>query len=176
MNANRQPEPWLRGPIPGISPLVANLFYSFVQAREELATAIEGLRIDEIWAQPYGLAALGFHVRHMGGATERLGSYLKGEGLTPAQLVDLKAEGEPGASGGELLEELQRRQEEMERQVGAMEPVDFERTREVGRSRLPSTAIGLIVHIAEHTQRHLGQAITTAKLVKRIRENCKDFY
>jgi hypothetical protein len=26
--------------------------------------------------------------------------------------------------------------------------------------------LGLLVHIAEHTQRHLGQAITTAKLVR----------
>lgn len=31
---------------------------------------------------------------------------------------------------------------------------------------LPTTVIGLLVHIAEHTQRHLGQAITIAKTLR----------
>jgi hypothetical protein len=38
--------------------------------------------------------------------------------------------------------------------------------REVGRKRLPTTAIGLLTHIAEHTQRHVGQAISASKLAK----------
>jgi len=37
--------------------------------------------------------------------------------------------------------------------------------RAVGRQRLPSTVIGLLVHAAEHTTRHAGQIITTAKIV-----------
>ncbi|MEP6714465.1 MAG: DinB family protein, partial [Terriglobia bacterium] len=36
--------------------------------------------------------------------------------------------------------------------------------RRVGRQQLPTTVIGLLVHIAEHTQRHVGQAISAAKL------------
>jgi hypothetical protein len=36
----------------------------------------------------------------------------------------------------------------------------------VGRARLPSTVFGLLFHVAEHTQRHAGQAITTAKIVR----------
>jgi uncharacterized damage-inducible protein DinB len=35
----------------------------------------------------------------------------------------------------------------------------------IGRRRLPTTLAGLLVHAAEHTQRHVGQAITTAKVV-----------
>jgi len=38
--------------------------------------------------------------------------------------------------------------------------------RYIGRKRLPTTVLGLLVHIAEHAQRHLGQAITTAKMLK----------
>jgi hypothetical protein len=34
--------------------------------------------------------------------------------------------------------------------------------RRVGRAGLPSTVLGLIVHAAEHSTRHVGQAITTA--------------
>jgi uncharacterized damage-inducible protein DinB len=38
--------------------------------------------------------------------------------------------------------------------------------REVGRARLPSTVLGLLFHVAEHTQRHTGQVIATAKVVR----------
>ena len=34
----------------------------------------------------------------------------------------------------------------------------------MGRKRLPTTVIGLLTHMAEHTQRHVGQAIAAAKL------------
>jgi uncharacterized damage-inducible protein DinB len=38
--------------------------------------------------------------------------------------------------------------------------------RKVGRAGLPATVLGLLVHAAEHTTRHVGQAMTTA-LVQR---------
>ena len=34
--------------------------------------------------------------------------------------------------------------------------------RKVGRAGLPTTVLGLLFHAAEHTTRHVGQAITTA--------------
>jgi uncharacterized damage-inducible protein DinB len=48
--------------------------------------------------------------------------------------------------------------------VRAMDPATLGDARTVGRKRLPTTVIGLLTHIAEHTQRHVGQAIVTAKL------------
>ena len=46
-------------------------------------------------------------------------------------------------------------------------PVEsLEAVREVGRARLPSTVLGLLVHAAEHTSRHVGQLITTLKVVR----------
>ena len=34
--------------------------------------------------------------------------------------------------------------------------------RRVGRAGLPATVLGLLFHAAEHSTRHVGQAITTA--------------
>lgn len=164
------PEPWLRGPLPGLVPQVSNLFYTFVQAREELDAALDGLTAEEIWSRPMGLAPVGFHVRHMGGATERLGAYLGGRQLTEQQLADMRAESTPGAGAAELMAELRGRQEALEVEVRGIDPARLDEVREVGRAKLPTTVIGLIVHIAEHSQRHLGQAITTAKLVRALRE------
>ena len=164
------PEPWLRGPLTGVDPLVANLFHTFTQVREEIEAALDGLTPEEIWRRPHGLASFGFHVRHLGGAAERLGCYLGGGQLTAGQLSDLRCEAEPGATGAELLEQLWARLEMVETRVKAIDPGLLAEPREVGRGRLPSTAIGLIIHISEHSQRHLGQAATMAKLARSLRE------
>ena len=50
-----------------------------------------------------------------------------------------------------------------------MRAIDVAQLREprgVGRKMLPTTVIGLLTHIAEHTQRHVGQAISAAKLAR----------
>jgi uncharacterized damage-inducible protein DinB len=41
----------------------------------------------------------------------------------------------------------------------------MEEARQVGKKQLPTTVGGLLVHVADHTQRHVGQAITTSKIV-----------
>ncbi len=38
--------------------------------------------------------------------------------------------------------------------------------RGVGRGQLPSTVVGLLFHAAEHTQRHMGQLMTTARVIQ----------
>jgi uncharacterized damage-inducible protein DinB len=38
--------------------------------------------------------------------------------------------------------------------------------RKVGRAGLPSTVLGLLMHGAEHSTRHAGQAITTAIILR----------
>lgn len=140
-----------------------------MQAREELGRALEGASAEELWTQPFGQASAGFHIRHMGGAAERLGTYLMDEPLSAAQLAALKREGDPGASAGQLMEEWEGRIQRLERYVRAIDPEALRLERRVGRLGLPTTVIGLIVHIAEHSQRHLGQAITTLKLVRAMR-------
>jgi hypothetical protein len=78
-------EPWLRGPIAGVSPLIAPVLYSFEQAREDLATHTAGLTIAQIWARPAGLPSVGFQLRHIAGSVDRLVTYLSGRQLSDAQ-------------------------------------------------------------------------------------------
>ncbi len=162
------PEPWLRGPLPGVSPLTAPILFAFQQAREDLATYIEGLTVEQIWATPYGLGSLGFHLRHIAGSTDRLITYLEGKQLSELQMAALGAEKEPGGSGEQLLAELDSAFRKAEAVVRGLNSATLTETREVGRQRLPATVIGLLTHIAEHTQRHVGQAIAAAKLARAV--------
>jgi len=159
-------EPWLRGPIAGISPLVAPVLYAFAQAREDLEKHTAGLTTEQIWARPLGLASLGFQLRHIAGSVDRLMTYLSGRPLDEAQMSVLRTEMEPGASREELLAGVNRAIAGAEERIRSIDPGSLEEPRVVGRMQLPSTVVGLLVHIAEHTQRHVGQAISAAKLVR----------
>ncbi len=160
------PEPWLRGPIPNVDPLIAPVLYAFQQTREDLARHTEGLSTIQVWARPYDLAPLGFQLRHIAGSVDRLTSYLEGRELDASQMAALDKEMEPGAALDELLAEVEHALRRAERVIAALDPAALAEPRTVGRKRLPTTVIGLITHIAEHTQRHLGQAISAAKLAR----------
>lgn len=159
------PEPWLRGPKPGIHPLLAPIFYTFQHAREDLARYTEALTPEQIWATPHGFGSVAFHIRHIAGSTDRLITYLQGRDLDTKQMAALQAEETPGdASRSELLGALDQAFGQAESVVRALDPATLAEPRWVGRKRLPTTVAGLLTHIAEHTQRHVGQAISAAKL------------
>jgi len=160
------PEPWMRGPIPGIEPLVMPVFFSFTMVREDLAPFTQGITQEQLWQRVGTLAPLGFHLRHIAGSVDRLATYLMNESLTAEQLAFLKEESTPGATLGELLAAIDATLSATEACLRAIDPATIHQPRYIGRKRLPTTVLGLLVHIAEHTQRHLGQAITTAKLVR----------
>jgi hypothetical protein len=160
------PEPWLRGPLPGINPLVAPLLYSFQMAREDLARFTGGLSSEQIWARPFGLNPLGRELQHIAGSTGRLLTYLEGNQLDDRQMAEMKSEGEPGASREELLARIDKVFRRGEAIAGTLDPAKLADPRGIGRKQLPTTVIGLVVHIAEHTQRHVGQAIVAAKLAR----------
>ena len=48
--------------------------------------------------------------------------------------------------------------------IRAFDTEALEHPRRIGKQQLPTTLGGLLVHVADHTQRHVGQAITTAKV------------
>ena len=153
------PEPWMRGPITGVDPLLAPVLYTFQQAREDLRRWTEGLSAGQIWAEPYGFASVGFHMRHIAGSTGRLISYLQRKPLNAGQLAALQAEHDPaGAGRDELLALVDAAFDGAATVVRALDPATLRDSRGVGRQQLPTTVIGLLVHIAEHTQRHVGQA------------------
>jgi len=166
---NSLPEPWLRGPLNDISPLTAPILFAFQQAREDLAHHTEGLATEQIWATPSSLASVGFHLRHIARSTDRLFTYLEGKQLSEHQLAALQTEKHPGTSREELLAELDSAFRRAEQLVRAIDSATLAEPRHVGRKRLPTTVIGLLTHIAEHTQRHTGQAIYAAKLARSAR-------
>jgi uncharacterized damage-inducible protein DinB len=156
----------MRGPLPNVSPLTAPVLYTFQHVREDLARHIEPLTTEQLWARPAGLPSAGFHILHIAGSTDRLMTYLIGAQLTPAQLADLDAESDPPRIPlPDLLVRLEAVFARAEATVRDLDPATLPEPREIGRRRLPTTVAGLLTHIAEHTQRHLGQAITTAKFV-----------
>ena len=159
-------EPWLSGALTDVDPYLAPVLYSFEMARQDLAVCTEGLTAAQIWARPGGAASIGFHIRHIGGSTDRLLTYAERRQLDASQMAEAQAEAREGASREELLVELGSRLAAAETRVRALDPERFREARSVGRKQLPTTLIGLVVHIAEHTQRHTGQAVTTAKFVR----------
>jgi uncharacterized damage-inducible protein DinB len=157
-------EPWLRGPVPGVHPLIAPILYAFQQAREDLRRFTEGLTNAQMWASPHGLGSVGFHICHIAGSTNRLMSYLQGGELTRDQLQELRDEEQPlGLDPPQLLAVLDKALWEAEAAVRGIDPTTLTEPRTVGRKKLPTTVIGLLTHIAEHTQRHIGQAICASK-------------
>jgi|SRR5215472_18562577 uncharacterized damage-inducible protein DinB len=163
MNREPLPEPWLRGPIENVDPLIAPVLYAFQHAREDLSRYTDGLTTTQLWARPHGFGSAGFHIRHIAGSTERLMSYLEERPLTPAQLAALQHEHDPDMDREQLLAELDRSLRNVEAIVRRIDPSTLAAPRFVGRKRLPTTVVGLLTHIAEHTQRHVGQAISAAK-------------
>jgi hypothetical protein len=162
------PEPWLRGPVPDLHPALGAVVHSFQQAREDLARFTDGLTYAQIWQGPHGLAPVGFQLRHIAGSVERLTTYLAGGQLNDAQLAAMRSELEPSGNLAELLAAVDRAFTESEPIVRAIDPATFADARGIGRKQLPTTVAGLVIHIAEHTQRHVGAAIVTAKLVKSL--------
>ncbi len=168
MSNGQIPEPWMRGALPGVNPFVAPLLYSFQMAREDLEAFTEGLTTEQIWARPFGFNAVGREIRHIGGSVDRLTTYLEGEQLSEQQMEELKSEAESGTSREDLLRQLEQRLARSESVMRALDPATFTDARAIGRKRLPTTVIGLIVHMAEHTQRHVGQAIRAAQLAREV--------
>jgi hypothetical protein len=161
------PEPWLRGPLPDLHPLVQPVFFSFAQVREDLIRHTAGLTREQVWRRVGG-TSLGFHLKHLAGSVDRLSTYLLGNELSDEQLRALREESHGNEDADELLIQVNQALEEAEKRLRRLDPALLYEARAVGRRGLPTTVIGLLVHLSEHTQRHLGQAITTAKLVRDI--------
>ena len=164
-----QPEAWLRGPLEGVDPILMPAAHALVQASEDIEGAASHLTVGELWVRPGGAASLGFHLRHIAGSTDRLLTYARGERLNEAQRQALALEKEPGdppADAASLVREAQAAiQGALETIRGAPRETLFA-PRSIGRAALPTNVFGLLCHVAEHTQRHTGQVITTAKIVR----------
>ena len=165
MAGNELPEPWLRGTLKEVPAVQRAVLHALELADQDLRRWCGGLTDQQMNARPSGLPSAAFHLRHIARSLDRLLTYAEGRSLSDKQLTGLKAESDPKASRDELLSELERAINQSAVRVRAFDIGELEQSRSVGKRHLPTTVAGLLVHVADHTQRHVGQAITTAKIV-----------
>jgi hypothetical protein len=164
-------EPWLRGTLTEVDALRRQVLHALELAGEDVSRWCAGLSDAEMNARPFGVASVAFHLRHSARSLDRLLTYAEGGVLSGAQMDALGSEMDGGAFSEEVLAEVGAGLGEARRRVLLIAAGSYEEERGVGRARLPSTVGGLLVHCAEHTQRHVGQAVTTAKVVMGMRGN-----
>jgi hypothetical protein len=162
-------EPWLRGTLAEVDAVRRGVLHALELAREDVELWCAGLTDAEMEARPCGLPSVGFQMRHIVRSLDRLLTYAEGRQLSEEQLSALKSEMETSGSRADLFREFKDGIELAMRRVRAIAPGSYEEARGVGRAGLPSSVGGLLVHCADHTQRHVGQAVTTAKLVVGMR-------
>jgi uncharacterized damage-inducible protein DinB len=143
--------------------------HAFDLALDDLTKWTDSLTDAEVHAHPLGLPSIAFHLRHIARSTDRLLSYAEGNQLTAEQLTALKAEQVGEESLAALLCEVEVSFSNGADRAGVLATADFDTFRGVGRKQLPTTIGGALVHVADHTQRHVGQVVTTAKVLKALR-------
>jgi uncharacterized damage-inducible protein DinB len=172
-----QPEPWLRGPVSTpagerIPALLQPAAHAFIMSIEDCEAAVRDLPAEALWLEYGGAASVGFHLRHLAGATDRLLTYARGEALSPAQkaaLIGERTPGDPAPAAAHLLAEWRAGVDRALAQLAATDEATLLDFRGVGRAQLPSNVLGLLFHAAEHASRHTGQVVTTAKIARGTR-------
>jgi hypothetical protein len=158
---------WLKGPVYGIPPLLVPVAHSLLQARDDAARAVAGVQQEMLWKRPNGAAPAGFHLFHAAHSLDRLMTYARGETLHEAQRRAIELERAPDldVDGEYLLELLDLTVDRALLQLRCTPESSLLKGRTVGNARLPSNVLGLLYHASEHTTRHVGQLITTLKVV-----------
>ena len=170
-SADRRLEPWLRGTLTDVPAVARAVLHAIEIAQEDAQRWCADLTTEELHAQPFGLTPAAFHLRHIGRSLDRLLTYAEGNQLDVTQMAALHVELEPGMARELIFQELAMACEEASLRVRALAHADMEEPRGVGRKGLPTTVGGLLVHCADHTLRHTGQIVTTAKLLLALRES-----
>ncbi len=166
---SEQLEVWQRGPLPDITPLLQPVGHALLQALEEVESYLADFPDTLLWHNVAGLASPGFHLQHLSGVLDRVFTYARGEKLNMLQFAQLDAEGQDfpeGLTVETLLDRFSRQVHLALAQLRSTSPDILTAYRSVGRAQLPSTVIGLLVHAAEHTMRHVGQLMVTVRVLR----------
>jgi uncharacterized damage-inducible protein DinB len=162
-------EPWLRGThaeVPGAGRAV---LHALDLALDDLTRWTASLTDAEVHSQPLGLTSIAFHLRHIARSVDRILTYAEGSQLSDGQLAALKAENFGDGSLAELLMFVQASFARASERICILAAANLDTPRFVGRKQLPTSIGGALVHVADHTQRHVGQVVTTAKVLKALR-------
>lgn len=173
---NQNLEVWQRGPVEDVPKLLQPVTHALLQAREELSMLLKDFPDALLWEKPAGIASPGFHLQHLSGVLDRVFTYARAEALTTDQLGQLHAEDISPQADITINNLLNRFNQQVDKAIVQLKNTD-EKTltafRGVGRKLLPSTVIGLLVHGAEHTMRHVGQLMVTVKILMQQRDERK---
>jgi uncharacterized damage-inducible protein DinB len=164
-----QPEPWLRGSHIDLPVVIRAVVHALELSTEDVEKWCAPLSDEALNARPSGVAPVAFHLRHIVRSLDRLLTYAERGQLNAGQMAALKTELDPRARQADLLSEFRKGMEDAVRRIRSFAATDLEQPRTVGRKALPTSVGGLLVHCADHTQRHTGQAVTTAKIVQPAR-------
>ena len=164
---NNKTEYWLRGPVEGIPALLQPVVHALLQANDEIREIVTDFPKENLWLKPAGVASVGFHLQHIAGVLGRLFTYSKGESLSETQLHYLSNEGKENESlePQNLATALQHQIDISIEHLKTVTEDTLTQVRYVGRKQMPSTVIGLLFHAAEHTMRHTGQLLVTARVL-----------
>lgn len=169
MIGSKPPEAWLAGPVGDVPPLLQPVAHALLNAAQQIRPAIAGLSPVQLTSRPGDIGSIAFHVRHAMGSLDRLFTYARGESLSEVQRQSLLVEKNDDIAMTDAAELADAFDRSVATALGHLRRTD-EATllehRGVGRAQLPSTVLGLLFHGGEHTVRHAGQIVTTAKLVR----------
>jgi hypothetical protein len=159
---------WQRGSIGGVPSILQPVAHILLQVRESIGEIVEPLTAQQWNARPAGVASAAFHVRHIAGVIDRLFTYARGHALSTEQFAAIQSEGREllTADVPAVLEALSARVDAAIAELRTIDVTTLGDFRGVGRSQLPSTVIGCLVHGAEHAMRHVGQLSVTARIVR----------
>ena len=166
----KQPEVWMRGPIPQVPTLLQPVAHAILQVNEDIQKIDSDKFEKQLWIKPYGMASIGFHLQHIAGVIDRLMTYSRGETLNEEQFDYLSQEGQRNDNLclEDLKGNLERTVEEFIEALKKIRPDSLPEERFLGRKRIPTTQIGLLFHAAEHAQRHYGQLLVTLNLLQHM--------
>ncbi|HEX3319076.1 MAG TPA: DinB family protein [Terriglobales bacterium] len=159
------PEPWLRGTLSEIPAVQRAVLHALALAKEDVIRWCGDLSDEQMHAKPNGLASVAFHLRHIVRSCDRLLTYAEGRELSNTQMAGLDCEMDAPGMAKSIFSEFEAGLASAAERVKNFDPSLLEQSRIVGRKGFATTLGGLLVHIADHTQRHVGQAITTAKIL-----------
>ena len=162
-------EPWMRGSYAEVPAGGRAVLHALELALDDLTKWAAGLTEAEVHARPLGLPSVAFHLKHIARSVDRILSYAEGGQLSAEQLTALKAEQTGDESLAALLAEVEASFSNAAERVRVLATADFETFRGIGRKQLQASLGGALIHVADHTQRHVGQVVTTAKVLVALR-------
>src|SRR5260370_22958933 len=162
-NASPYTEPWLRGTHSDVQAVSRAVLHALDLGSEDLTKWTAGMTDNEVHTQPFGLMSVASHLKHIARSTDRLLTYAEGGQLSSEQLTALKAEQIGAENLAELLAEIEASFSNAAERVRELGTADFNTPRGVARKRLPTSISRALLHVADHTPRHVCPVVTTTQ-------------